>query len=822
MQASITNESIPALEPTTPAPVPESAAKETTGAAHIDLALVSGDQILVIGWILDFPQEVKIASISFGDSTIDLLSKGIRVPRSDVARHFRKQSADTHHGFYFLADLPPGHQAISELRLTYFHLSGDSHESLWPIKDYFPIADSIHQTFASTFIDLVRSLPRHEVKRLVKFVSPEHRSKLALAQSSILPPPAEIETDLCCLIEDHFLVIAGSLVDPTDEVKTFELKVGGVTFDFLAEAIPAYRRSSGSGASCDEIPGNPRLANFLFAKALATEQIPVGELQFSINSNTDNPVLLTRNVTLNAHQARKQVLTFLDGLDGEPAIKFGEALVSKLSESQEMGSFRRLLDLCRDRAISRLPPSFEDPNQETFLHLDSVLPIGSRGIYLSGWHATKSGESEQIAFHSGDASYPISQCWVRYQRMDVAAYLANRGVQRIGYEHGFFCLIPSAIVGRRPCYVSLSRGSGETRLLGLPKAEKSSSALQTVRSILSSIDPEHRQMRALLDKQIGPAVQAAWSARERTEERGLVETFGTKPADPEVSIIVPLYGRCDFAEYQIALFADDSDLRRADLIYVVDDPAIIQQFRSMCEKLLGVYGVPFTVAFPGANLGYAGANNFGVRYASGTRLLFLNSDVLPKRRGWISEMVRIYSSLDQPGMLGAKLLYEDGSIQHAGISFRRLPQWGGLWINDHPMKGQDPSICKGTAEVPAVTAACAMIDAKLFRELGGLSEDYIIGDFEDSDLCLRARQAGRRNYVARDIELFHLERQSQQLIGDASWRQNLTAYNCWLHNQKWAPIIEEIDSGTGSSQSHITAGFDNPAKQQRLATKAQT
>ena len=89
-------------------------------------------------------------------------------------------------------------------------------------------------------------------------------------------------------------------------------------------------------------------------------------------------------------------------------------------------------------------------------------------------------------------------------------------------------------------------------------------------------------------------------------------------------------------------------------------------------------------------------------------------------------------------------------------------------------------------EVDAVTAACALVDATLYRELGGLSEDYIVGDFEDSDLCLRAAAAGHRNRVALDIEFYHLERQSQDRIGDSQWRTNLTVYNCWQHHQRWA------------------------------------
>jgi GT2 family glycosyltransferase len=77
--------------------------------------------------------------------------------------------------------------------------------------------------------------------------------------------------------------------------------------------------------------------------------------------------------------------------------------------------------------------------------------------------------------------------------------------------------------------------------------------------------------------------------------------------------------------------------------------------------------------------------------------------------------------------------------------------------------------------------------------LGGLSEDYIIGDFEDSDFCLRAVAAGRSNSVSLDIELYHLERQSQARIGDDRWRTHLTLYNCWQHDRRWSAQLEKLE-----------------------------
>jgi GT2 family glycosyltransferase len=278
-----------------------------------------------------------------------------------------------------------------------------------------------------------------------------------------------------------------------------------------------------------------------------------------------------------------------------------------------------------------------------------------------------------------------------------------------------------------------------------------------------------------------------------------VERFGAAPVNPDVSVIVPLYGRWDFAEIQMSQFANDADFKNVDLIYVVDDPSIYDQFHCAAPNLFGVYQIPFSLAFSGMNLGFSGANNFAARLARARFIILLNSDVLPKHPGWIRELMQIHQSLATPGLLGVKLLFEDGTLQHAGIEFRRYPKWGGMWINDHPFKGQISHDLKGTREVDAVTAACVLIETDLYRRLKGLSEDYIIGDFEDSDLSLAAMRAGLRNYVALDVELYHLERQSQNHTGDANWRSNLTAYNCWLHNRRWSPFIEEITAARSST-----------------------
>jgi GT2 family glycosyltransferase len=72
--------------------------------------------------------------------------------------------------------------------------------------------------------------------------------------------------------------------------------------------------------------------------------------------------------------------------------------------------------------------------------------------------------------------------------------------------------------------------------------------------------------------------------------------------------------------------------------------------------------------------------------------------------------------------------------------------------------------------------------------VGGFDEVYVIGDFEDSDLCLRLRALGFGCAVDPEVQLYHLERKSQ-VSSAAMWRQNLTIYNAWQHQRRWAAAI---------------------------------
>jgi len=223
---------------------------------------------------------------------------------------------------------------------------------------------------------------------------------------------------------------------------------------------------------------------------------------------------------------------------------------------------------------------------------------------------------------------------------------------------------------------------------------------------------------------------------------------------------------------------------------VLDTPELAPELAAIAAQFAELYRVPFRVACLNGNAGYAIANNLGASVATGRRLLLLNSDVLPAAPGWLSAMTSFYDATANIGVLGPKLLYEDGSIQHAGMYFQRETGTG-LWGNQHYFKGfhRDFGEAGISRPVPAVTGACMMIASDLYGEVGGLSDLYVRGGYEDSDLCIRLAERGLENWYLGNLHLYHLEAQSY-LHEDL--RALATKYNTWLHTHLWGEQIERM------------------------------
>jgi GT2 family glycosyltransferase len=312
----------------------------------------------------------------------------------------------------------------------------------------------------------------------------------------------------------------------------------------------------------------------------------------------------------------------------------------------------------------------------------------------------------------------------------------------------------------------------------------------TVRNIVVS-DLIHERLPAenLMVNHVFPAVSRLQKRSQETVEVQTVYQYGEPNESPDVSIIVPLYQRVDFLEQQLAQFVHDPEVLQAELIYVLDSPELADGLQELAAQLFPLYRMPFKIVTLKQNAGFSAVNNVGAWLSRGRLLLLLNSDILPEQPGWLGRMVEFYDSTPGIGALGPKLLFEDDSLQHAGVYFSRLTG-SSLWENRHYFKGlhRNLPVANVPRPVPAVTGACLMIDSDLYKRTGGLRSIYVQGDYEDSDLCLQLVEAGYENWYLPEVELYHLEWQSQSV----SSRQVHNRYNIWLHTRLWGKSIESV------------------------------
>ena len=281
-----------------------------------------------------------------------------------------------------------------------------------------------------------------------------------------------------------------------------------------------------------------------------------------------------------------------------------------------------------------------------------------------------------------------------------------------------------------------------------------------------------REARRWLDAVIGPAMVAlhrqALAAQRRLPEAPQQPQrfqFGPSPAEgspTEVSILIPLYRRWDFVRAQLSAFALDPAINsaRVQVLYICDDPAIEADLLGWCHSQGHHSGLPFQVLVQPSNQGFAASINQAARLAQGDFLCLYNSDVLPCAPGWLELLLEAWRAHPEVAITTGLLLYPDGSLQHAGMEAISRPEFPGLRLNHHPGKG----LAWRGGDQPQPIALCSgalmLLERQEFLELGGFRTDFIRGDFEDSDLCQRLQQRGRRCLLVPAARLWHGERQS--------------------------------------------------------------
>ncbi|MGI8821135.1 MAG: glycosyltransferase [Chthoniobacterales bacterium] len=230
---------------------------------------------------------------------------------------------------------------------------------------------------------------------------------------------------------------------------------------------------------------------------------------------------------------------------------------------------------------------------------------------------------------------------------------------------------------------------------------------------------------------------------------------------------IPLLSRCidsvvkktNYQDYEIVIVNNDSE-----------SPEARDYFARTPYRLLHFQG-PFN---------FSALNNFAVERTTCPWLLFLNNDVEIIDSGWLTAMVE-HIQRPEVGAVGARLLYPDDTIQHAGVvlgvggiaqhAFRGFPA-------EHPGVGRQLQV---TRNYSSVTAACLLTRRDVFAEVGGFDEERLPVTFNDVDLCLKMRRAGYLIVYTPFAKLYHHE--------SATRRRSVEARETEVMRERWPDLL---------------------------------
>lgn len=331
---------------------------------------------------------------------------------------------------------------------------------------------------------------------------------------------------------------------------------------------------------------------------------------------------------------------------------------------------------------------------------------------------------------------------------------------------------------------TLGRSPWELLPVSADEARASEELRERARAALGRREPEQAFRLLVNAVAVDPSSQHARAdlrvfvpeVRPRLGERWSIAPVPARAASsgpPRVSIVIPTYNRLELTRQVLGAIQAHTSTLPYEVI-VVDNassdetPAFLQR-EHQAGRLRAILNAE--------NAGFGHACNQGARAATGEYVVLLNSDTVPLP-GWLDGLVAAADADDSVGIVGSRLLFPDGTIQHAGIDFhlRGIPS--------HTFKDQprDHAPALKARDCPAVTAACLLVRRSAFTEIGEFDSRFWMY-CEDVDLCLRMWEAGYRVRYQPDSVVIHFEGSS---CHDSWERDRRVQQSIGLLQQLWA------------------------------------
>lgn len=256
--------------------------------------------------------------------------------------------------------------------------------------------------------------------------------------------------------------------------------------------------------------------------------------------------------------------------------------------------------------------------------------------------------------------------------------------------------------------------------------------------------------------------------------------------DNLVSLIIPTKNSHDLVEKCINSILTKTSYKNFEILLIdnnSDDSESLKYFDEL-NKHPQIRVLKFPYPF-----NYSAINNFAMEHATGDIIGLVNNDVEVITPDWLSLMVG-HVLRDDIGCVGAKLLYPDGRIQHAGVV---MGYGGGAGHAHKYFPRYHPGYMNrlvASQNFSAVTAACLLVKKADYQAVGGLDEKNLTVAFNDVDFCLKVLQLGKRNLYCAEAELFHHESVSRGLDLSEEKRQRFENELSYIQT-KWSSYIKK-------------------------------
>lgn len=267
---------------------------------------------------------------------------------------------------------------------------------------------------------------------------------------------------------------------------------------------------------------------------------------------------------------------------------------------------------------------------------------------------------------------------------------------------------------------------------------------------------------------------------------GLYDVYYDIESEKLVSIIIPTKNGYKDVQRCVSSIIEKTTYQNYEIIMADNgstDPKMHELYAEFEQQLPGRFFVE-SIDIP---FNFSTINNRAAKKAHGEYLLFLNNDTEVITENWLTLMVS-FAQQERIGCVGAKLLYPNNTVQHAGV----ILGLGGVAGHGHYGYSHGDLGYFGRLAInvnySAVTAACLLMKKADFDAVGGFEEAFTVA-FNDVDLCLKVQALGRDNVWLHEAELYHFESQTRG-YDDKGKKKKRFEQEKVMMEEKWGPLIE--------------------------------